>query len=178
MSTAGFEDDFYESLEHIEICESCEEDIGEDDTVMLFTWNPSDKSISPLDRNMKWDTMISKYLKGLHRCCKKFCVVPEVSEMGRLHCHGWFIIKDKVKWVKSVLPKLQRHGMFKMNKMNSKKGLAYYKKDYEVTNELLRMSLPFCHYTVNSYMKYLRKEYLKKVEKHKNVDITSFFDWE
>jgi len=100
------------------------------DEVYLFTWNPKDKFFPDGDNYpLKWDTMLVRVIKHLNRCMSKFCIVPEVSDQGRLHVHGWFVISDKIKWNKSVRPKIQRHGFMKMNRLKHVNGFGYYKKD-------------------------------------------------
>jgi len=108
------------------------------DTVYLFTWNPKDKFF-PDGNNyvMKWDTMLCRVIKHLTRCMSKFCIIPEVSDNGRLHCHGWFVIKDKVKWNKSVRQIIARHGFMKMNRLRATAGFDYYKKDMDTLSGYL-----------------------------------------
>ena len=42
------------------------------------------------------ETMVLKYLKYLREEHAGYFVVPEISDVGRLHCHGWFVISDKI----------------------------------------------------------------------------------
>ena len=49
------------------------------------------------------ETMVLKYLKYLRRHAGYFCVVPEISDVGRLHCHGWFVISDKIKMAQTSI---------------------------------------------------------------------------
>ena len=92
--------------------------------------------------------MVLKYLKYLRRACRIFCVVPEISDVGRLHCHGWFVISDKIKWHKQVLHKFTRNGRFKMNEMRCTKALCYYVKDIEITQGILNYPVPYTHDTL------------------------------
>lgn len=127
--------------------------------IYLFTWNPKDSFTNDDEPIRKWDTMLIRVLKHFKRCMQYYAVMPEISDQGRLHCHGWFIIKDKIKWIKSVLPLIKRNGHFKMNKMKVPKALYYYKKDAEDTQGILHTStLPFSHYT---YDKILHELWIK-----------------
>lgn len=120
------------------------------DVVYLITWNPNRKvACETSTQVMKWESMICKVLKHLERCCKIFNVVAEVSDQGRLHCHGYIVISDKIKWHKSVLPLMKSHGFMKMNKMKSHKALYYYKKDLEVTRALMP-GTPICFNHINA----------------------------
>lgn len=166
-----------ELMTPLEITESAELNILPSDQVYLFTWNPNDKRICPQDHNMKWDTMVLKYLKYLKRACRIFCVVPEISDMGRLHCHGWFVINDKIKWHKQVLHKFTRNGRFKMDIMRCTKALCYYVKDLEVTQGVLNYPVPYTHDTHSEWITHLQLKYLNK-SKIKNIDINQYFDWD
>lgn len=103
------------------------------DTVNLFTWNPSPKfygnTYNREEFRQKWDKMLCKVIRWFPRCMSKYCVIPEVSDAGRLHCHGWFVLKDKVKWNLSVRKILAHNGYIKVNKLRHVNGLSYYKKD-------------------------------------------------
>jgi len=132
-----------------ETAENAEEDIDYTyDEVYLFTWNPKDKFF-PDGNNyvMKWDTMLCRVIKHLSRCMSKFCIVPEVSDNGRLHCHGWFVIRDKVKWNKSVRQIIARHGFMKINRLRAVAGFQYYKKDMDT----LAGYLPGRHTVITKY---------------------------
>ena len=166
-----------ELLTPLEITETAEMNIQPEDQVYLFTWNPNDRKISPYDHNMKWETMVLKYLKYLRRACRIFCVVPEISDAGRLHCHGWFVISDKIKWHKQVLHKFTRNGRFKMNEMRCTKALHYYVKHIEITQGILNYPVPYTHDTHYDWLLYVQKKYLVKA-KIKNVNINDYFDWD
>lgn len=113
--------------------------------IWLFTWNPRDTGAILTNHDQKWRYMLEAFHKFL-RCMKQFAVVPELSDAGRLHAHGWFIIGDKVKWHKAVLPYFKALGMFKMNKMNSLQALYYYQKDLNETFNILTDDyFPFTH---------------------------------
>lgn len=138
-------------------------------TVYLFTWNPKDK-VKGIQHEYtnKWKGMIN-ILKHFSRCMSKYSIVPEVSDAGRLHCHGWFIIKDKIKWHKSVHKLLTSNGLFKMNKMKGKKGLEYYKKDIELTINLVDPDYwPYTDETSDEILERIDREILELFAKYKN----------
>lgn len=119
------------------------------DNVYLITWNPNRRLVldgTPFKK--KWEAMIVKVLNNLRRCCDKYCIVPEISDAGRLHCHGWVVITDRIKWHKSLLPQMQRNGFVKMAKLRHVKGFEYSIKDAEVTAKILgpQCFMPYCHY--------------------------------
>lgn len=169
-----------------ETCELAEMEAECCNTVWLFTWNPSDKKVgTDHDYQTKWDNMITGYLKHFNRCMYKYCILPEISDAGRLHVHGWFVIKDKVKWVKSVKPRLQRSGRFKMSKKFEKckkDPFYYYKKDIEDTIQIFpQRTLPIYHYNIKDVLKEIKHMVISRIKEKtqiKNVDITKFFNIE
>lgn len=162
---------------HLTIAE--DEALNDLRTIYLFTWNPKDSFAQCDDPTSKWDTMICRILKHFKRCMSYYAIVPEFSDQGRLHCHGWFIIKDKIKWVKSVLPLVKRSGFMKMNKMRSSKAFEYMKKELEETQSILHDSLlPFTH---NTHDKILQQMFIKyniidDPEKVKSRNIYDYLD--
>jgi len=174
-------DNFLSLLNIIEHAEMAELELNKGDFVMLFSWNPSDKYISPLDHDLKWETMVCKYLKHIKRCSRVYCIVPEFSPVGRLHCHGWLVIHDMIKWIKSVMPRFKRSGQTRFNQMRSSKALEYYLKDTRVTSGILKTSAPFSHMTHEDYLDEYKKQTLlkitKKTSQHKNINMSDYFDW-
>lgn len=111
--------------------------------VFLITWNPKPRfynydHLGENDYNLQWETML-KVLMKVSRCSSIFCIIPEVSDQGKLHCHGWFNRTDKRKYYKSFLPSLKRNGLVKINKCRtlSEDVFKYYKKDVDNTFDLL-----------------------------------------
>lgn len=155
----------------------------ESNEVYLFTWNPKDRFVGDLVKpQFKWDSMITKVLQFFDRCMKYYCVIPEFSITGRLHCHGWFVIKDKVKWHKSVYPKMKANGFVKINKAKCEKSMHYYKKELDDTCKMLD-HVPLCHYNCSTVQKEIDVKYillqsarLNVKKKIKKVSIVSMFD--
>lgn len=179
-------------IDTLDMISQCEEDglnaERHGEAVWLFTWNPNDKKIGDdKDYCLKWYAMVMKVLKHLPRCMEYFCVQPEVSMMGRLHVHGWFTIRDPVKWNKSVKGLFVHNGRFKMNKSRKfDKATKYYVKDIgtknDVTNYLQDNILPFCHYNwdvilrdigIRLYTKNVRD--IKDIKESRSMDVTAFF---
>lgn len=147
--------------------------------VHVFTWNPSPKVFpDDLEYKQKWEFMIRKCLKTFRRCMSYYMCIPEISDQGRLHCHGWFVIDDKIKWIKSVLPLLKRNGFIKFNKAKTIKACEYSMKDLEETFGIIPDANVFCN--LNSYQ-YLEDMKVTDLELNadkidwKHVDITTYF---
>jgi hypothetical protein len=110
------------------------------DNWRLITWNPNFEEAP----DTKWKRMY-EYLNNAFKCCSYYNFMPELSESGRLHMHGWVVIKDKVKWFKDFIPRLKRYGMIKVDKPNSVKAFEYYKKEAETTVQILdKYRFPLC----------------------------------
>lgn len=124
----------------------------DEDTVWLITWNPKPKfynydKYGENDYNMQWHTMIDALSKSI-RCLLKFAFVPEVSEVGKLHMHGWYVIKDKVKYRKSFKRMLLRTGMVKESqvKYHEWKTYKYHIKELkDITPQFVTNIRPLCY---------------------------------
>lgn len=177
----GMSTDFFSNTTVIESLELAEMDVKDNcsiDSLTFITWNPNDKVISPISNDLKWMDMCCTYLKHFTRCCKYFCFQPEFSISGRLHIHGWIVIHDKIKWIKAILPMLMRAGRVKIDKARSWNGFDYYKKEVDLTDNILKFAHPFSHLTSDEYLYKLYKHVMntktpKKVINH--IDITRFF---
>lgn len=166
------------ALSPLDLCNVCQDDIDYSiDTVYLFTWNPNKKLMPDNDQYLlKWETMICKILKQFTRCMKWYCIMPEVSDMGRVHCHGWFVIGDKIKWLKSIKPTLQMHGHCKFNKLRHVNGFNYYVKDIDVASNYFSDYYPYCHYNNEDIIKKIRQKYLEKSQSYRKIDITTLLN--
>lgn len=139
-------------------------EIEETDHVYLFTWNPKPRfyqydKYGDNDYNNQWLTMCKKIVK-LERCSKNYAIVAEISDSGKLHCHGFFVMKDKVKWIKSVLPSFKRGGFVKHAKANSHKWevFKYHVKEIEITDSLIRdIPIVVTPFTQKEVIKCIRK---------------------
>lgn len=164
-----------------ELCWICEEDLDYSvDSVYLFTLNCSKKLCSDATpHRLKWETMIVLILKKFHRCMKYYCVMPEISLQGRLHCHGWFVIKDNIKWQRGVLPTMKSYAPYgvKITKLKNVNGFKYYKKDILDTQEILSgVTLPLCHYNLDDILlAYCLKHMSKVVKGNPHYNILQYF---
>lgn len=150
-----------------QIIKDSEAEIANTDEIMLFTWNPNPKRMKTLylddtedvDYASMWIDMI-KVLRALHRCSNLYVIIPEVSDNGKLHCHGWFRMSDKTKWLKSVCGTIARKGFIKVERMKSLKALKeYYKKSLKVTATLLPKNITVFS-SMNTYevFNYIRRK--------------------
>lgn len=146
---------------------SAYEDIPDDDNnkVYLITWNPRPRFYNydeggHNDFDLQWWTMCDTLFKSI-RCLAHFAFVPEVSEQGKLHMHGFFTIRDKRKYNRSFLPTLRKNGFIKIAKVKviKWKTFKYHVKDLKskATQELMKAYV-LTHHTVDP----LRKHYTRQ----------------
>lgn len=168
----------------LELCEICEDDIDYTyDVVYMITWNPNKYLCGTACSNeLKWDSMILKVLQHFRSCMKKYVLQPEFDDTGRLHLHGWFVLYDKIKWLKKVLPTMRRFGFEKITKVKSSDWEYYYKKEIDETVKLLpHYRLPLCHYTDLMILRQIQDKYKEK-DNTKNkrlraLTICDYFSW-
>lgn len=163
---------FHEMFSPMEIIALATDQLTYDNKVYLFTWNPRPnfyeyRKIGGNNYAKQWVLMIS-VLKDLSRCSNCFCIVPEISDEGKIHCHGWFSLDDKLKWSKSVLGNIQRNGFMKINKLNTSiEKIDYYYKEIDDTKDVLSQNFyVLTHFTMKEVLKDIRMRMLqKKVKK-------------
>lgn len=117
------------------------ENIEEMDDVIFITWNPKPRfypcteerdGLISINYNVQWLMMLQK-LVLVDRCCRNYGIVAEVSDTGKLHCHGFLVLKDKIKYNKQFLPTLQRNGFVKVTVAKSHKWFEYHVEDVDET---------------------------------------------
>lgn len=106
------------------------------DEKYLFTFSPIGTT---KNYNFAYYDHLGDYFRHWHQCMESFEINPELNASGNLHYHGFFILKNKYKWFKSILPKMKYHGMVKINKVHCdlQKAMEYCRKDRELMNKLI-----------------------------------------
>jgi len=159
-----------------------------------ITWNPQKRiyahqpnGYDPVDQSYdsSWLNMINK-LKYIKRCSTKFCILPEISEAGKLHCHGWFVLSDNIKWIKQVQPLLYNNGMLRITKVKEvrKDFDGYMQEDLDDTINLMRDTKTLCltHQTYDELFNYIKQQRIllfgeddDEEDKPVSIDITTYF---
>lgn len=172
--------DYHRMFSAKEIVDKACEDIHYDNKVYMFTWNPKPNfyqydKLGNNDFKCQWVKMIT-VLKHINRCSNSYCLVPEISDEGKLHVHGWFRLDDKLKWLKSVKPMITRNGFMKINRLYVPiERIDYYYKELDETkgilNEMMYILTPFTIkevlYGIMRYQMELVKGVDKSVAKYK-----------
>lgn len=108
----------------------------------LFTYSPMGNTCNPTFTFMEH---ISDYFWSWHKCMEAFEVNPEFNSNGNLHYHGYYVLKDKYRWYKSVLPKLKYNGMWRSEQVKDslEKAMVYCRKDRELMVKCIDHKIPF-----------------------------------
>jgi len=161
-------DVFHDLLTPMEIVELAVYNISYDNNIYLFTWNPRPnfyeyRKIGNNAYDRQWIEMIS-VLKDLRRCSEQFCIVPEISDDGKLHCHGWFALTDKIKWLKSVKKRITNNGFMKINKLHTPiENIDYYYKEIDETKEILGHAFSvLTHFTCEEVLARIKYDLIMK----------------
>lgn len=110
----------------------------------LFTFSPKGTTFNPTYGYMDH---INTYFWSWHHCMQEFEVNPEFNSNGNLHYHGYYIVKDRFKWFKKILPKLKYNGMWRSEKVkdNLEKAMQYCRKDRDLMSGCIDHEIPFTH---------------------------------
>lgn len=111
----------------------------------LFTFSPKGNT---KNAEFTYYDDLATYFVNWHKCMREFEINPEFNQNGNLHYHGYFVLKDKVKWFKNVLPKMKYNGMVKINKVEHNLGsaLIYCRKDRDMMNQIIKhYPVPYTH---------------------------------
>lgn len=93
-----------------ELLSYCESEIISTAKLIMFTWTPK-----PLDGDQEslYDLHLIQLFNKWRYCMSTFAVCPELNLNGCIHYHGWYQMKDELKWYKQILPTMKGLGFFK-----------------------------------------------------------------
>lgn len=162
--------DFY-----IAFAEEAESDIFDTDIsekrLMLFTWTPDPNRYPTSKPHEQYRILLDLVLLKFDKVFSTFACSPELNCNGNVHIHGWYVVKDPVKYFKWLLPKMKGLGFVKVSAANSKKALSdYYKKDIDLMNQLMDeydLPIPLTHVNCHDYKMMPKKKQLKLTVKKK-----------
>lgn len=90
----------------------------------------------------------------------KFLFVPELTQEGNVHIHGWYIIKDKIAYHKRFLPRCKELGWIKLKQRPKYKitveWFQYVEKSIPDMQEVIGYDIPIV-FTHRSSLRYLKK---------------------
>lgn len=129
-------------------------DVPEEDTVYAYTLNPNPKVYKSVDVNKQYSQIFMLLLQKAPKVFKHFSFTPELTQQGNIHIHGWFTIKDKVKYYKWFLPKSKCLGFVVVKNKVDEKWYEYIEKDMDFMNEIIEdLPVPYTHKDTIPYLK-------------------------
>lgn len=76
-----------------------------------FTWSPNPNLYRSNDPIAQYRTCLRwLYAANPDSCLKHFVFTPELTQNGNIHLHGYFFIKDPIKFYRRFLPMLKSKG--------------------------------------------------------------------
>lgn len=115
-------------------------------------------------------SMAVNVLKKLRTVSEKFILYPEIGNGGsNIHFHGVIILKDKVKWFKSVLPTLKRNGFVKIKPLKSQEWYDYIQKEWEIMKNILDIDSPIDDEYIAKVCKYDRFKKKEDIKSSQNI---------
>lgn len=73
-----------------------------------ITWSPKRHKVYSIDYQIGED--VYEQFRHWPKCMNDYILYPEVNLNGNVHWHGLISVRDKIKWWKSVLPRLKLYG--------------------------------------------------------------------
>lgn len=141
-------------------------------------------TISPPPRytiNNDWKLLyvwVKRITSVLTPFCSEWIMYPEFDESARLHFHGIFHVKDKIKYYKTI-NRLRKHGFIKIENRITPKWEEYIRKSLSHTLEVFTPDcaeyIPFHKGTLREMViQESNRDQFKAIE-HEN-DITHWLD--
>lgn len=147
--------------------------------VRAFTWSPNPLRFPSTSPSKQYKSLLNWVLLKSHKMFSKFCFTPELSEMGNVHIHGWFIIKDRIKYHKWFIPRCKAAGYVQIKYKNiDEKWFEYIKKDISYMNELFeeRLPVPLTNLNYDAYKRVLEKKFKLK-NKYSKISQKTILDY-
>jgi len=143
-------------------------DISSEEITYLITWVPNPKLLSN-DQCTNYVRHYSKYFMKFYQCMTCFVISPELTQNGNIHYHGWFQLRDRVRWFKQVLPSMKYSGYVKIDPVRKdlRAALKYYKKDILFADEFFAdicVPVPITHHDIIPKESLITKK--QKLKKH------------
>lgn len=146
--------------------EMAESDIFSSDKVYLLTFSMNPKKYYSRDPRKQYIQLLQNIIYPMvSSCFSTYVITPELSENNNIHIHGWFVLKDSIKWHRKWYPTLKYlapNGV-KINVRHSQNAMYYYKKDINYMNYIINhdeddeLPIPLTHINIDMYWVSKRK---------------------
>lgn len=149
-----------------------------------FTLAPNPKRFPTTNPTGQYKSLLSSIFlnRDLKQVFTKFLFTPELTEEGNIHIHGYYSVKDAIKYHRWFLPACKSIGFIKIkNNVDPYWVNEYVTKDMDEMENILKndVPLPLTEQNFDEYKeykpKYLMRRYLLNMSnKVKNVDIRKY----
>lgn len=160
-------------------CQDAQDDLDEIDmgNIRAFTWVPNPAKYPSSEPAKQYKSLLNHVLLSSFKFFRLFCFVPELTENGNIHIHGWFIIKDRVAFYKIFLPKCRQYGFTLIKTNVDEDWFDYVSKDMSTTIDVVGEDLPvpLTHLNCKAY----RKGYTKGLKARlvpRKMDLSKLFN--
>jgi len=109
---------------------------------IAFTWTPNPIRYPSSECRKQYKCLLDYILLSSFKYFSKFCFIPEINLNGNIHIHGWYIVKDRIKYYKFFLPKCKSLGYVLLKHKVDDGWAAYLEKDLFETVQIVGMDLP------------------------------------
>lgn len=79
-------------------------------SLIAITWSPDPNRYPFTDPRREYKFCLDYILLCSYKFFRKFVFFPEINAAGHVHIHGYFILKDKIKYFREFLPRLRLIG--------------------------------------------------------------------
>lgn len=107
---------------------------------LAFSWVPDPARYRSTDVTKQYEALLQNVLlrKEMDRVFNDYCFVPEVTKQGNIHIHGYYAIKDRVKYFRWFLPACRSWGyVYIKDNIDKQWTLGYMSKECDWMADIL-----------------------------------------
>lgn len=128
--------------------------------ICAFTWTPDPAKYPSSECRKQYKSLLLYTLLDAYKCFSSYMFVPEINKNGNIHIHGWFRIKDKIRFYKWFLPRCKQYGFVLIKSKVDCNWNYYCLKEVDVTKYVIGEDLPVI-LTHDNYKDYIEKKKMK-----------------
>jgi len=145
---------------------------------IAFTWVPDPLRYNSPRPKCQYQALLAHILLTANRVFSTFTFFPELTKQGNIHIHGYYEVKDYVKYFTLFLPKCKQLGFIKVKWKNVNTNWhTYCAKDKKLMKEVLgsKFPVPLTDKNCRDYKHLKRKRpsvktVLRKIEPRYNIE--------
>lgn len=130
-------------------------EINDMSELKAFTWNPDPNKYPSTSPRTQYKTICQTILYQCNKVFDKYIFVPELTELGNIHIHGVFKIKNKYSYFKWFMPKVKSIGYVKLKTKVNEGWFDYISKEINLTASVIGddLPIPLTHHNCSTYKK-------------------------